>query len=157
VLSVPVFSGSVLLRTSAEFGRHSAGLEESWVSLVRCFDAGAGNGRRSLSSAINNPVMIRPLPFADPARLAAVFRSKIANLGAPPRRGGSPAHVDDPVIYLGLKKVGETAQVLCLKWSEREDLTKTAARLIVRQIQREIGSAETGHRAPLRWICHSRA
>jgi hypothetical protein len=105
----------------------SPALEEPRVFLVRRLTLGLEIGATVAVFSINYAVMIRRLPFADPARLAAVFRSEIANLGAPTRRQGSPAHVDDPVTYLGLKKVGETAQVLCLKWSGREDLTPTPA------------------------------
>src|SRR5882672_12450644 len=147
---------------SAESGRHSAGCGRVASFLVRCFDAGTGNWATVAVFRINYAVMIRPLPFADPARLAAVFQSKITNLGTPIRRPGSPAHGDDPVICLGLnlglKRVGENAQVLCLKMvGERGFDPDPLHVVIVRRIPREIGSAETGHRTPLSWICHSRA
>jgi hypothetical protein len=136
-------------------------VEESPVSHVRCFDAGAGNWATVAVFSIIYAVMIGPLPFADPARLAAVFQSKIANLGTPNRRHGSPAHGDDPVICLGqnlgLKKVGKKRpSPLSQMVGDRGFDPRPPRVVIVRRIPLEIGSAKIGHRVPLSWICRFR-
>jgi hypothetical protein len=131
------YMGSQFLFSQAQFSyalqQSSAdtppAVDESPVSLVRCFDAGAGNWATVAVLSIIHAMMIKVAAVCRSSGLAAVFQSKIANLGAPTRR------------------------LTCL----RSGLdSRPCIVVIVRRLQREIRWAETGRRTPLGWICHSR-